>query len=175
MNSFKRIAIGLAAALSISTLSAIPTSAAVNADTFSIDAVADTVEIGTSATAVLTVGFLAQGNSDAVTITSSVTSLPAGAAQIATFSTLETSTASVALGSGNYSAVVSSTSTSVAAVSAKITATLATPSVAGTYVLKFIPSVAGVIINSNPITWTVTVVAPDLKASASTTTSILNA
>jgi hypothetical protein len=175
MNSFKRIAIGLAAALSISTLSVIPTNAAVNADTFSIDAVADTVEIGTSATAVLTVGFLAQGNSDAVTITSSVTSLPTGAAQIATFTTLETSTASVALGAGNYSAVVSSTSTSVAAVSAKLTATLATPSVAGTYVLKFIPSVAGVVINSAPVIWTVTVVAPDLKPSASTTTSILNA
>ena len=174
MNSFKKIAIALAAALSISTFSAIPTNAAVNADTFSIDAVSDTVQIGTSATAVLTVGFLAQGTSDAVTITSSVTSLPSGAAQIATLTALEVSTASVALGAGNYSAVVSSTSTSVAAVSAKLTATLTTPSVAGTYVLKFIPSVAGVVINSAPLTWTVTVVAPDLKASALTTTSILN-
>ena len=175
MNSFKKIAIALAAALSISTFSAIPTNAAVNADTFSIDAVSDTVELGTSATAVLSVGFLAQTTSDAVTITSSVVSLPLGAAQIATFTTLDTSTATVAFGAGNYSATVSSASNSVAAVSARLTATLTTPSVAGTYVLKFVPSVAGVIINSTPVIWTVTVVAPDLKASASTTTSILNA
>ena len=175
MNSFKKIAIAMAAALSISTFSAVPTNAAVNADTFSIDAVSDTVQIGTSATAVLTVGFLGQTTADAVTVTSSVVSLPTGAAQLATLTTLDTSTANVAFGAGNYSATVSSSSNSVAAVSARITATLTTPSVAGTYVLRFVPSVPGVVVNSAPVTWTVTVVAPDLKASASTTTSILNA
>ena len=175
MNSFKKIAIALAAALAISTFSAIPTNAAVNADRLSIDAVSDTVEAGTSATAVLTVGFIGQLTSDAVTITSSVVSLPTGAAQIATLTALDSSNATVSFGSGNYSATVASSSNSVVAVSARLTATLTAPSVAGTYVLRFIPSVPGVVVNASPVTWTVNVVAPDLKASASTTTSILNA
>ena len=175
MNSFKKIAIALAAALSISTFSAIPTNAAVNADRLSIDAVSDTVEVGTSATAVLTVGFIGQLTSDAVTITSSVVSLPTGAAQIATLTALDSSNATVTFGAGNYSSTVASSTNSVVAVSARLTATLTAPSVAGTYVLRFIPSVPGVVVNSSPVTWTVNVVAPDIKASASTTTSILNA
>ena len=175
MNSFKKIAIALAAALAISTFSAIPTNAAVNADRLSIDAVSDTVEVGTSATAVLTVGFIGQLTSDAVTITSSVVSLPTGAAQIATLTALDSSNATVTFGAGNYSSTVASSTNSVVAVSARLTATLTAPSVAGTYVLRFIPSVPGVVVNSSPVTWTVNVVAPDIKASASTTTSILNA
>ena len=175
MNSFKKIAIALAAALAISTFSAIPTNAAVNADRLSIDAVSDTVEVGTSATAVLSVGFIGQLTSDAVTVTSSVVSLPTGAAQIATLTALDSSNATVTFGAGNYSSTVASSTNSVVAVSARLTATLTAPSVAGTYVLRFIPSVPGTVVNSSPVTWTVNVVAPDIKASASTTTSILNA
>ena len=178
MNSFKKIALGLAAAMSFGVLSALPTSAAVNADTFTIDAVADTVIAGESATAVITVGFLAQNTSDTVTVTSGMTSLPAGAAKLATLSVIETTSAVVVAGSGNYSADVASTSNSVANVSAKLLVTLDTPSVPGTYVVRLTPSLkAGVvgILNSTPLTWTVTVKAPDLKTSAATSTSILNA
>lgn len=177
MNSFKKIAIGIAAALSISTLSAVPTNAAVNADTFVIDTASDAVLVGESATAVVTVGFLAQNTGDTVTVTSSMVSLPAGAAQLATLSVAETTSATVALGSGNYTADVASSSNSVAAVSAKLTVTLATPSVAGTYVVKLTPTLkgGGGIVNSAPVTWTVTVTAPDTKASAATSTSIINA
>jgi hypothetical protein len=178
VNSFKKIALGLAAAMSFGVLSALPTSAAVNADTFTIDAIADTVIAGESATAVITVGFLAQNTSDTVTVTSGMTSLPAGAAKLATLSVIETTSAVVVAGSGNFSADVASTSNSVANVSAKLLVTLDTPSVPGTYVIRLTPSLkTGVVgvLNSTPLTWTVTVNAPDLKTSAATSTSIINA
>jgi hypothetical protein len=160
MNSFKKMSIVLAAALSIGTLSAITANAAVNADTLSIDNPTSVVTTGESATAVITVTFLAQGVNDTVTVTSSVTALPAGIAKFATLSVQETSSSVVVLGSGNYSADVASTSNSAAYVTAKLKATLDTPSVAGTYVFKFTPSLkSGVLgaVNALPVTWTVTV------------------
>jgi hypothetical protein len=177
MNSFKKIALVTAAALSFATLSAMPSQAAVNADTISIDNAVDAVFTGESATAVVTVSFLAQSTSDTVTLTSSVTSLPVGSASLATLSVQETSSAVVALGSGNYSANIASTANTATYVTAKIKATVDAPSIAGTYVYKFTPSLAtgstgGV--NSAAVVWTVTVTAPDLKASAGTSTSIIN-
>jgi trimeric autotransporter adhesin len=177
MNSFKKLALGIAAALSFATLSAMPSQAAVNADTISIDTAADAVFTGESATAVVTVSFLAQTTSDTVTVTSSVTSLPVGSASLATLSVQETSSAAVVLGSGNYSANIASTANTATYVTAKIKATVDAPSIAGTYVYKFTPSLGtgstgGV--NSAAVVWTVTVTAPDLKASAGTSTSILN-
>jgi len=177
MNSFKKLALGIAAALSFATLSAMPSQAAVNADTISIDTAADAVFTGESATAVVTVSFLAQTTSDTVTVTSSVTSLPVGSASLATLSVQETSSAAVVLGSGNYSANIASTANAATYVTAKIKATVDAPSIAGTYVYKFTPSLGtgstgGV--NSAAVVWTVTVTAPDTKASAGTSTSILN-
>lgn len=178
MNSFKKMSLVLAAAMTFGTLSAIPTNAAVNADTIAINTATSTINTGESASAVVTVSFLAQGVNDTVTVTSSVTSLPAGAAKFATLSVQETSNAVVALGAGNYSADVASTSNSAVYVTAKLKATLDTPSVAGTYVFRFTPSLkAGVTgaVNASPVTWTVTVNAADVKASAATSTSIINA
>ena len=177
MNSFKKLALGIAAALSFATLSAMPSQAAVNADTISIDTAADAVFTGESATAVVTVSFLAQTTSDTVTVTSSVTSLPVGSASLATLSVQETSSAAVVLGSGNYSANIASTANTATYVTAKIKATVDAPSIPGTYVYRFTPSLGtgstgGV--NSAAVVWTVTVTAPDTKASAGTSTSILN-
>jgi hypothetical protein len=177
MNSFKKIALVTAAALSFATLSAMPSQAAVNADTISIDTAADAVFTGESATAVVTVSFLAQTTSDTVTVTSSVTSLPVGSASLATLSVQETSSAAVVLGSGNYSANIASTANTATYVTAKIKATVDAPSIPGTYVYRFTPSLGtgstgGV--NSAAVVWTVTVTAPDTKASAGTSTSILN-
>lgn len=177
MNSFKKIALVTAAALSFATLSAMPSQAAVNADTISIDNAADAVFTGESATAVVTVSFLAQSTSDTVTLTSSVTSLPIGSASLATLSTQETSSAVVALGSGNYSADIASTANTATYVTAKIKATVDAPSVAGTYVYKFTPSLktgSTGFVNSAAVVWTVVVTAPDTKASAGTSTSIIN-
>jgi hypothetical protein len=178
MNSFKKIALGLAAAMSFGVLSALPTSAAVNADRLAIDTTSSTISTGESATAVITVTFVAQGVNDTVTVTSSVTSLPAGTAKFATLSVHETSSAVVALGAGNYSADVASTSNTAVEVTAKLKATLDTPNVPGTYVFRFTPSLkAGVtgVVNAPAVTWTVTVNAADVKASPATSTSILNA
>jgi hypothetical protein len=177
MNSFKKIALVTAAALSFATLSAMPSQAAVNADVISIDNAADAVFTGESATAVVTVSFLAQSTSDTVTLTSSVTSLPVGSASLATLSTQETSSAVVALGSGNYSADIASTANTATYVTAKIKATVDAPSVAGTYVYKFTPSLktgSTGFVNSAAVVWTVVVTAPDTKASAGTSTSIIN-
>jgi hypothetical protein len=178
MNSFKKVSLALAAALAFGTLSAIPASAAVNADTLVIDAPSDAISTGESATAVVTVGFLAQGLNDTITVTSSVTSLPAGVAKFATLEVLETTSAIVALGAGNYSADVSSSANAATYVTAKLKATLDTPAVAGTYVFKFTPTLkAGSTgaVNSAAVVWTVVVTAADVKASAATSTSILNA
>lgn len=178
MNSFKKIALGLAAAMSFGVLSALPTSAAVNADTITIDSASDAISTGESATAVVTVGFLAQGLNDTITVTSSVTSLPAGTAKFATLEVLEITSAVVALGAGNYSADVSSSVNAATYVTAKLKATLDTPAVAGTYVFKFTPTLkAGSTgaVNSAAVVWTVVVAAADVKVSAATSTSILNA
>jgi hypothetical protein len=177
MNSFKKLALGIAAAVSFATLSALPTQAAVNADVVSIDSAVDAVFSGESATAVITVSFLAQTTSDTVTITSGATSLPAGAAKLATLSVAETSSAVVALGSGDFSADIASTANSVTYVTAKIKATVDAPTIPGTYVYRFTPALktgSTGLVNSAPIVWTVTVTAPDLKASAGTSTSIIN-
>lgn len=176
MNSLKKIAVALAAALSFGTLSAIPSNAAVLADTISIDAAADTIMAGETATAVVTLTFIAENSGDTVSVLSLVTSQPTGAGKSATLAVSETSSAVVTLGAGNTSADVSSTTNSATQVTAKLTASLVAPSVAGNYVVNFYPVLksTGGRITSSPIAWTITVNAPDLKASAATSTSILN-
>ena len=176
MNSLKKIAVALAAALSFGTLSAIPSNAAVLADSFAIDAATDTITAGETATAVLTLTFIAENSGDTVSVLSLVTSQPAGAGRSATLSVAETTSAVVTLGAGNTSADVSSTTNSAAQVTAKLTASLVAPSAAGTYVVNFYPVLksTGGRITASPATWTVTVTAPDLKASAATSTSFIN-
>ncbi len=177
MHALRRVATVTVTALTFGLLSASPSNAVHNADTFTIDAVADTVFTGDSATAVVSMGFLAANTGDTLTITASTLSLPAGAVKLPTMSVVETTSALVALSSDSRTADVSSTSNSLAAVSAKLLVTLDAPTVAGTYVMKLTPTVkgGGGILSSSAITWTVTVDARDLKASAAYSTSILNA
>ena len=177
MHALRRVATVTVTALTFGLLSASPSNAVHNADTFTIDAVADTVFTGDSATAVVSMGFLAANTGDTLTITASTLSLPAGAVKLPTMSVVETTSALVALSSDSRTADVSSTSNSLAAVSAKLLVTLDAPTVAGTYVMKLTPTVkgGGGVLSSSAITWTVTVNARDLKASAAYSTSILNA
>lgn len=176
MNSLKKIAVLLAAALSFGTLSAIPSNSAVLADSFAIDAATDTITAGETATAVLTLTFIAENSSDTVSVLSLVSSQPAGAGKSATLSVAETTSAVVALGAGNTSVDVNSTSNSAAQVTAKLNLALVAPSVAGTYVANLYPVLksTGGKVTSAPLVWTVTVNAADLKASATTSTSFLN-
>jgi hypothetical protein len=176
MNSFKKIAMILAAALSFGTLSAMPSNSAVLADSFAIDAVSDTITAGETATAVVTLTFIAENSGDTVSVLSLVTSQPTAANKTATLSVAETTSAVVTLGAGNTSADVSSTTNSATQVTAKLNVALVAPSSAGTYVVNLYPVLksTGGRITASPLTWTVTVNALDVKASAATSTSILN-
>ena len=172
MNSFKKIALGLAAAMSFGVLSALPTSAAVNAPTLTIDSATDVATSGESATAVVTLSFISETTADTATIISAMFSQPTGSAKSATLSLLETSTASVVIAGNNVSANVNSTVNTPTYVTAKFLVTLNTPTVAGTYDARILTTSP---INGPSVSWTVTVKAADLTPSASTTTSILNA
>ena len=172
MNSFKKIALGLAAAMSFGVLSALPTSAAVNAPTLTIDSATDVVTSGESATAVITLSFISETSADTATVISAMFSQPTGSAKSATLSLLETSTASVVIAGNNVSANVNSTVNTPTYVTAKFLVTLNTPTVAGTYDARILTTSP---INGPSVSWTVTVKAADLTPSASTTTSILNA
>lgn len=171
MNSFKKISITIAAALAIGSLSALPTNAAVNAATLAIDSATDTVTTGESATAVVTLSFVAQASADTATIISAMYGQPSGAAKSATLSLIETSSASVAIAGNNVSADVNSTVNTPTYVTAKFLVTLNAPSVAGTYDARIMTTTP---INGPSVSWTVTVKAADVTPSASTTTSILN-
>jgi hypothetical protein len=171
MNSFKKIALALAAAMSFGVLSALPTSAAVNAPVLTIDSATDAVVAGESATAVVTLSFISETSADTATIISAMFSQPTGSAKSATLSLLETSTASVVIAGNNVSANINSTVNTPTYVTAKFLVTLATPAVAGTYEAKILTTSP---VNGPAVSWTVTVKAADLTPSASTTTSILN-
>ena len=69
MNSFKKIAIAVAAALTMGTFVAVPTHAAFGGDTLTIDAVTDTVLAGETATAVVTQTFIATAAGDSLSVT----------------------------------------------------------------------------------------------------------
>jgi trimeric autotransporter adhesin len=172
MNSFKKIALGLAAAMSFGVLSALPTSAAVNAPTLTIDSATDAVTSGESATAVVTLSFISETSADTATVISAMFSQPTGSAKSATLSLLETSTASVVIAGNNVSANVNSTVNTPTYVTAKFLVTLNAPTVAGTYDARILTTSP---VNGPSVAWTVTVKAADLTPSASTTTSILNA
>ncbi len=176
MNSFKKLALVLAAALSMSTLTAVQANAVHNADSLTIDTVSSTISTGETATAVATLSFLAGNSGDTLTVTSSVVSLPAGAAKLATLSVKETTSAVVTVAGDAYSADVSSSVNALTSVSAKLNVSLVNPTVAGTYVIKLTPSVkgGGGVLNSSAVLWSVVVNAADVKASASKSTSIIN-
>jgi hypothetical protein len=172
MNSFKKIALGLAAAMTFGVMSALPTSAAVNAPTLTIDSATDAVIAGESATAVVTLSFISETSADTATVISAMFSQPTGSAKSATLSLVETSTASVVIAGNNVSANINSTVNTPTYVTAKFKVTLDAPSVAGTYEAKILTTSP---VNGPTVSWTVTVKAADLTPSASTTTSILNA
>ena len=171
MNSFKKIALGLAAAMSFGVLTALPTSAAVIAPTITIDSATDTIIAGETATAVVTLSYISEASADTATVLSAMFSQPSGASKSATLTVLETTTATVAIAAGNLSADINSTVNTPGYVTAKFTVSLVAPSVAGTYEARIITTKPS---TGPSVAWTVTVKAADIIPSASTTTSILN-
>jgi hypothetical protein len=172
MNSFKKIALGLAAAMSFGVLSALPTSAAVISPTLTIDSATDTITAGETATAVVTLSFISETAADTATVLSAMFAQPTGSAKTATLTLLETTTATVAIAGSNLSADVNSTINTPGFVTAKFTVSLVAPAVAGTYEARILTTRPA---TGPSVAWTVTVRAADLTPAASTTTSILNA
>jgi trimeric autotransporter adhesin len=171
MNSFKKIALGLAAAMSFGVMSALPTSAAVIAPTLTIDSATDTIIAGETATAVVTLSYISEASADTATVLSAMFSQPSGSSKSATLTVLETTTATVAVAAGSLSADINSTVNTPGYVTAKFTVSLVAPSVAGTYEARIITTKPS---TGPSVAWTVTVKAADIVPSASTTTSILN-
>ena len=171
MNSFKKIALGLAAAMSFGVMSALPTSAAVIAPTLTIDSATDTIIAGETATAVVTLSFISETATDTATVLSAMFTQPSGSSKSATLTLLETTTATVAVAAGNLSADINSTVNTPGYVTAKFTVSLVAPSVADTYEARIITTKPS---TGPSVAWTVTVKAADIVPSASTTTSILN-
>jgi len=172
MNSFKKIALGLAAAMSFGVMSALPTSAAVIAPTLTIDSATDTITAGETATAVVTLSFISETAADTATVLSAMFAQPTGAAKTATLTLLETTSATVSIAGSNLSADVNSTIGTPGYVTAKFTVSLVAPAIAGTYEARILTTRPA---TGPSVAWTVTVKASDLTPSASTTTSILNA
>ena len=171
MNSFKKIALGLAAAMSFGVLSALPTHATVIAPTLTIDSATDSILVGETATAVVSVSYISETSADTATVLSAMFAQPSTANKSATLTLLETNTATVVIAGDSLTANVNSTVNTTGYVTAKFTVTLAAPTVAGTYEARIIttrPSTGPSVI------WTITVGAGDTVPSASTTTSILN-
>ena len=171
MNSFKKIALGLAAAMSFGVLSALPTHATVIAPTLTIDSATDSILVGETATAVVSLSYISETSADTATVLSAMFTQPSTANKSATLTLLETNTATVVIAGDSLTANVNSTVNTTGYVTAKFTVTLAAPTVAGTYEARIIttrPSTGPSVI------WTITVGAGDTVPSASTTTSILN-
>jgi len=171
MNSFKKIALSLAAAMTFGAMSALPTSATVIGPTLTIDSATDAITAGETATAVVTLSFISETTADTATVLSAMFSQPTGSAKSATLTLLETTTATVAIAAGNLSADVNSTVGTPGYVTAKFTVSLVAPSVAGTYEARIITTRPS---TGPSVAWTVTVKAADIVPSAATTTSILN-
>jgi trimeric autotransporter adhesin len=171
MNSFKKIALGLAAAMSFGVLTALPTSAAVIAPTLTIDSATDSILVGETATAVVSLSYISETSADTATVLSAMFTQPSTANKSATLTLLETNTATVVVAGDSLTANVNSTVNTAGYVTAKFTVTLAAPTVAGTYVATILTTRPS---NGPSVSWTVTVGAGDTVPSASTTTSILN-
>ena len=172
MNSFKKIALGLAAAMTFGVMSALPTSAAVIQPTLTIDSATDSIVAGETATAVVTLSFISETAADTATVLSAIFSQPVGSSKSATLSLLETTTSVVTIAAGSLSADVNSTVGTPGFVTAKFTVSLVAPSVAGTYEARILTTRPA---TGPSVAWTVTVKAADVTPSAATTTSILNA
>jgi len=172
MNSFKKIALSLAAAMTFGAMSALPTSAAVIAPTLTIDSATDAITAGETATAVVTLSFISETAADTATVLSAIFAQPSGSNKSATLSLLETTTSTVAIAAGSLSADVNSTVGTPGYVTAKFTVSLVAPTVAGTYEARILTTRPA---TGPSVSWTVTVKAADITPSAATTTSILNA
>ena len=167
---YKRIALVAVAAMGFGLLSVAPSTAASQADTLTFASSASSATLTTTAVAVLNQSFVASAAADSLTVTASLVSAPVGS----TFPLVLT-------GAGGTN--VNATGASVTGLTAQvgslgaayttgfITATF-TPTVAGTYVVRFVSSISGgggtLQGTATGITWTFTVAGSAAADSTST-------
>ena len=165
--TFKRVALVAVAAMGFGLLSVAPSSAAHNfqADSLTLSATTSSVAVSSAVSISVTQAFTAGelGSNETMTVTASFVSIPAGV------SVTELPSFTFSSGSNTYGQVNSgSSSFNVGAQTANLftsgtySAKLS-PSVVGTYVVKFTSTVFGSttdLISGTAQTWTVTVTAP---------------
>ena len=174
--TFKRIALVAVAAMGFGMLSVAPSSAAhvFSADTLTLSSATSTVAVGSSVSITATVGFIAGGSIETMTVTSSFTSAPSGAV------VSELPTPTFSSGSNSYAQfngkVINAGAQAINIGTQNVSTVTFSPLQVGTYVIKFLPEAATTsdAINATAQTWTVTVTALATAAAAdSTSTSVL--
>jgi hypothetical protein len=201
--TFKRVALVAVAALGLGVLATVPSQATVQAQSLTLSAATSTQltnETSTASAAVATVSFLADNVGDTVTVTAFLMSAPAGNTKTPVLQVSETSSAVVrddafggsalAVGAQETDQTVSinSSANSATAVTAKLKVYMNSATVAGTYVVKLVPSIAGgggvvdttgvtltITVSTNPATDTVAASATSIITTAADTTTTTDA
>jgi trimeric autotransporter adhesin len=161
--NFKRIALVAVASLGLGVLSSVPSNAAINADSVTLSATTaaqTTAETYTATSATVTVSFFGAQN-DSMSVTTALTSAPAGNTALPVLRLVETSSATVETTNVGRSAIVGDTFTANTAVSVRAQAgtvvttakfavylalstnTNSAPSVVGSYGVKITPATLG--------------------------------
>jgi len=189
--TFKRVALVAVAALGLGVLATVPSQATVQASSLTLSAATSTQltnETSTASAAVATLSFLASDLADTVTVTAYLMSAPAGNTVVPVMQVSETTSAVVrddasggsALAAGaqetDQTLSINSSANAATAVTAKLKVYMNSATVAGTYVVKLVPSVAGGggVIDTTGVTLTITVSTnPATDTVAASATSIL--
>ena len=201
--TFKRVALVAVAALGLGVLATVPSQATVQASSLTLSSATSTQltdETSTASAAVATVSFLASDLGDTVTVTAYLMSAPAGNTVVPVMQVSETTSAVVRDNAAGGSALavgaqeddqtlsINSSANSATAVTAKLKVYMNSATVAGTYVVKLVPSVAGgggvidttgvtltITVSTNPATDTVAASATSIITTAADTTTATDA
>jgi hypothetical protein len=201
--TFKRVALVAVAALGLGVLATVPSQATVQAASLTLSSATSTQltnETSTASAAVATVSFLASDLADTVTVTAYLMSAPAGNTVVPVMQVSETTSAVVRDNAAGGSALavgaqeddqtlsINSSANSATAVTAKLKVYMNSATVAGTYVVKLVPSVAGgggvidttgvtltITVSTNPATDTVAASATSIITTAADTTTTTDA
>ena len=178
--NFKRIALAVVTALGFGVLASGPSNGAVQAGaTLTISASTASITAGETATATLTATFTGIGGGtptyDSMSLTYvRTTGTSNGGASIAFAGSAADTVSVIAYGAGTQSAWANGDTNS--AVTAKFKFDFATPTTAGTYGYTFYPAFnnSSTAATPAPVSFTITVVAKDVKASSATSKAFIN-
>jgi hypothetical protein len=190
--TFKRVALVAVAALGLGVLATVPSQATVQASSLTLSAATSTQltnETSTASAAVATLSFLASDLGDTVTVTAYLMSAPAGSTAVPVMQVSDTATSAVvrddaaggtplAIGAEETDQTLSfnARTNAATAVTAKVKVYMNSATVAGAYVVKLVPSVAGGggVIDTTGVTLTITVSTnPATDTVAASATSII--